>query len=111
MRVFDRTARAGADAAADDEVDALLLQPGRDLLMVGIVKGDGLLLDGLDILNAVNGKLLGLAKVLEHLAILAGNGDFHNGSSFPNLLCRRQRRHIEPKVVYHAFVRRTTANL
>ena len=111
MRVFDRAARAGADAAADDEVDALLLQPGRDLLMVGIVKGDGLLLDGLDILNAVNGKLLGLAKVLEHLAILAGDGNFHGYFSFPLYCFGGSAAARCCVVVYHAFACHTTGNL
>ncbi len=44
----------------------------RDLLVVGIVKRDGLFFDGLDILNGINGKLRGMAEMLHHFAILAG---------------------------------------
>ena len=63
MRVVDGGVRTLADIPADDEIDAAGFEPARDLLVVGIVKRDGLFFDGLNILNGINGKLLGVAKV------------------------------------------------
>ena len=77
MRVVDGGVRTLADIPADDEIDASGFEPARDLLVVGIVKRDGLFFDGLDILNGVNGKLRGMAEMLHHFALLAGNGNFH----------------------------------
>ena len=92
MRVVDGGARAFADITADDEIDAAGFEPARDLLVVGIVKRDGLFFDGLDILNGVNGKLRGMAEMLHHFAILAGNCYFHSMFFLSGLLLRRQRR-------------------
>ena len=80
-----------ADIPADDEIDAAGFEPARDLLVVGIVKRDGLFFDGLDILDGVNGKLRGMAEMLHHFAILAGNCNFHSMFFLSGLLLRRQR--------------------
>ena len=53
MRVVDGGVRTLADIPADDEIDAAGFEPARDLLVVGIVKRDGLFFDGLDILDGV----------------------------------------------------------
>ena len=92
MRVVDGGVRTLADIPADDEIDASGFEPARDLLVVGIVKRDGLFFDGLDILNGVNGKLRGMAEMLHHFAILAGNCNFHSMFFLSGLLLRRQRR-------------------
>ena len=111
MRVVDGGVRAFADITADDEIDAAGFEPARDLLVVGIVKRDDLFFDGLDILDGVNGKLRGMAEMLHHFALLAGNGNFHvrfflsvySPAAMPPL--------AHSVVVYHAFARRTTGNL
>ena len=91
MRVVDGGVRTLADIPADDEIDAAGFEPARDLLVVGIVKRDGLFFDGLDILDGVNGKLRGMAEMLHHFAILAGNCNFHSMFFLSGLLLRRQR--------------------
>ena len=112
MCVFDRAARLRADAAADNEVDALFLQAARGLVVVGIVKTDLFLFNGLDVLDAVDVKLLSAAEVLQHLAVLAGNGNLH-GISFPFRSIAFGGRAAASCyfVVYHALPRRTTGNL
>ena len=77
MRVFDRAARLGADAAADDKIHTAGFESARDRFVVDLIKSDRLFFDGLNILNGVDGKLLGVAKVLHHFAVLTGNGNFH----------------------------------
>jgi len=92
MRVVDGGVRTLTDIPADDEIDAAGFEPARDLLVVSIVKRDGLFFDGLDILDGVNGKLRGMAEMLHHFAILAGNCNFHSMFFLSGLLLRRQRR-------------------
>ena len=75
--IFHSAARTGADLSADDKIHAAGFESARDCFVVDLIKSDRLFFDGLNILNGVNGKLLGVAKVLHHFAVLTGNGNFH----------------------------------
>ena len=77
MGIFHSAARTGADLSADDKIHAAGFESARDCFVVDLIKSDRLFFDGLNILNGVNGKLLGVAKVLHHFAVLTGNGNFH----------------------------------
>ena len=76
-RIHQRCARAGADAAADQDADTLLLQKFRKRAVAAAVGVDDLHIGDAVILDRVNLKLLGVAEMLENLSVFIGCCNFY----------------------------------
>ena len=81
-RLRQRLLRAAADAAADERVHAVLHQEARQRAVAAAVGIDHFGGDDPVTVDLIDLELLGVAKVLEDLAVCVGNCNFHVCFSF-----------------------------
>ena len=82
--LVQRVDGTAADAAADERVDAALRQDTREGTVTGAVGAHDLRGDDLTLLHVIDLELLGLAKVLEDVAVIVRDRNPHDALS----LCR-----------------------
>ena len=81
-RLCQRLLRAAADAAADERVHTVLHQEASQRTMAAAVGIDHFGSDDPVAVDLIDLELLGVAKVLEDLAVCVGNCNFHVCFSF-----------------------------
>lgn len=80
-RLGQRLARAAADAAADQHLHTLGLQKARQRTVALAIGVHHLAAGDLLALGLIQLELLGVAKVLEYVAVFVSNRDFHSSST------------------------------
>ena len=80
--LHQRHLRPGADAAAEQDVCAMLYEKARQCAMALTIRRDDLGAQELAVFGLIELELCGAAKVLEHLTVFEWDCDFHENVSF-----------------------------
>ena len=80
--LHQRHLRPGADAAAEQDVCAMLYEKARQCAVALTIRRDDLGTQELAVFGLIELELCGAAKVLEHLTVFKRNCDFHENVSF-----------------------------
>ena len=95
--LHQRHLRPGADAAAEQDVCAMLYENARQCAMALSIRRDDLGAQELAVFGLIELELCGAAKVLEHLAVFIGDCDFHEDASFPSWEAHRPQGLLKPR--------------
>jgi hypothetical protein len=80
--LHQRHLRPGADAAAEQDVCAMLYEKARQCAVALTIRRDDLGAQELAVFGLIELELCGAAKVLEHLTVFERDCDFHENVSF-----------------------------